>query len=119
MNGELPISFEQWQNLHAVVNRSLQGVPGALSQADAAALKALLDADDWFGPVKQAAFQVSASEGVVHCALIGVQYGVTHAVVPIQMTPVMAEQMAVQLDEAATFARMNLTWNPDTLGGTA
>ncbi|WP_280465638.1 hypothetical protein [Nocardia brasiliensis] len=107
-----PISVEQRSSLYTLVQQSLGTNTGPLPPDAAVALKALLDAERWFGPVRATRWHVeTGSDRTVRMLLLGVQYITTTVSVPLEMTPEMAEDMAGKLEEAALFARMAVRWN--------
>lgn len=116
---ENPASFtlEQQRRLCDLARQSAAG-DGPLTPEDAAALRALLDVNEWFGLVKQVRYHVAASEDrVVRLTVSGIQYVTTHASVPMEMPPELAEKLAEELESAASFARMAITFDPDAIKG--
>lgn len=114
MSEDPPITIEQRTSLYRFVNRALalEQQADPMSVEDAVALKALLDSESWFGPVKTTSYAVGASPGgLVRCIMSGVQYFSTHVTVPMELTPDLADELSEKLGEAAVFARMNITFN--------
>ena len=113
-----PLTTEQYQRLSVLVSRSLHSDSPPLEHEDAVALGALLDASNWWGLVKQTRFHVQANPDTrsVRFTIGGAQYGLTQVDVPFDLSPDSAEEIAQKLDEAATFARLNIKVDPDAFG---